>query len=172
VIIRSAKPEDTVSLRELAVKSFIHAYEQYNTPGDMEKYLSDNFTEEKIRSEISDPRFLILLAEKEQEIVGYAKLAFQTQLETSAKKPLEIARLYTRIDLIGNGIGKKLISETCRFAAENNFDVVCLGVWKKNPRAIRFYEREGFVKAGTTLFLFGTDLQEDFIMIRNSSMEQ
>jgi ribosomal protein S18 acetylase RimI-like enzyme len=162
--IRPATLEDTVSLRELAIRSFVNAYEQYNTAEDVAKYLADNFNAEKINSELTDNRILILLAVKENHIVGYAKLLFQSDLKTGFENPLEIARLYTRVDLIGAGIGKFLIDEICKYAAQNDFDAVCLGVWQKNPNAIRFYEREGFVISGTTSFLFGTDLQEDFVM--------
>ncbi|HET6991477.1 MAG TPA: N-acetyltransferase [Bacteroidia bacterium] len=168
ITIRHATLQDANSLRNLAVKTFVSAYEQYNTPADMAKYLSENFSEEKIISEISDPDVLLLLAVSEGELVGYTKLLFKTSLKVHAHKPLEIARLYTHTDLIGAGIGKRLVNEIFHYAMKHKFDLVCLGVWKNNPGAIRFYEREGFVIAGTTPFLFGNDLQEDFIMIKKA----
>jgi diamine N-acetyltransferase len=45
-------------------------------------------------------------------------------------------------------------------------DVVWLGVWEKNDRAIQFYQRKGFTVAGITTFQLGADLQHDLLMQR------
>lgn len=163
---RSATLNDVTSLRELAISSFVHAYEQYNTPADMQKYLAEHFSEENVIREIFDEKILFLLAMNEKQIVGYAKLLFQTQYAVAAENPIEIARLYTRVEKIGTGVGKLLVEEIARYAAHTGFDAICLGVWQKNIKAVRFYEREGFTITGTTTFVLGTDVQDDFIMIR------
>jgi ribosomal protein S18 acetylase RimI-like enzyme len=46
-------------------------------------------------------------------------------------------------------------------------DVIWLAVWEENPRAIRFYEKHGFQKAGVKTFQLGAELQHDFVMARN-----
>ncbi len=46
-------------------------------------------------------------------------------------------------------------------------DVIWLDVWEKNPRAIAFYERWGFVKVGEQDYQLGNDLQLDWLMARN-----
>jgi ribosomal protein S18 acetylase RimI-like enzyme len=43
---------------------------------------------------------------------------------------------------------------------------VWLGVWERNPRAIRFYERNGFAAVGDHIFQLGSDPQRDLIMVR------
>jgi ribosomal protein S18 acetylase RimI-like enzyme len=45
--------------------------------------------------------------------------------------------------------------------------VIWLAVWENNPRAMRFYEKNGFRVAGKTLFRLGGDIQHDFVMARN-----
>ena len=42
--------------------------------------------------------------------------------------------------------------------------VVWLGVWEKNERAIRFYHQWGFEKFDETDFLLGDDVQRDWLM--------
>ncbi|MEQ1692392.1 MAG: GNAT family N-acetyltransferase, partial [Gemmatimonas sp.] len=41
-----------------------------------------------------------------------------------------------------------------------------LGVWEQNPRAIRFYEKCGFVDVGSAVFHMGTEVQHDRVMAR------
>ena len=41
---------------------------------------------------------------------------------------------------------------------------VWLGVWEQNPRAIRFYEKNGFVPFDTHVFILGEDKQTDILM--------
>lgn len=166
MVIRFASLPDVEELRTLSELAFRNAYSWYNTPENMEFYVRNHFTEEKLAEEISDPSFVYLLAFENNELAGYAKLDLKTTIKTAAKKPLEIARLYTKPELIGKGVGKKLVREVDRFAVENGFDSVCLSAWQKNEKAVKFYQREGFVIGGTLKFLFGTDLQDDFLMIK------
>jgi nucleoside-diphosphate-sugar epimerase len=40
-----------------------------------------------------------------------------------------------------------------------------LGVWERNPRARRFYEKCGFVDVGSQAFVLGSDPQTDRVMV-------
>ena len=42
---------------------------------------------------------------------------------------------------------------------------LCLSVWKEQPQAIRFYEKEGFRIAGELVFMVGDDPKEDWLMV-------
>jgi ribosomal protein S18 acetylase RimI-like enzyme len=52
-------------------------------------------------------------------------------------------------------------------AKQNHCDVIWLDVWERNPRAIAFYRKWGFVQVGTQTFQLGDDLQNDWIMARS-----
>jgi ribosomal protein S18 acetylase RimI-like enzyme len=43
---------------------------------------------------------------------------------------------------------------------------IWLGVWERNERAIRFYERWEFEIVGARQFTLGSDLQNDLVMVR------
>jgi ribosomal protein S18 acetylase RimI-like enzyme len=45
-------------------------------------------------------------------------------------------------------------------------DVVWLGVWERNPRALAFYEKMAFNRVGEHVFPLGHDPQRDIIMLR------
>ena len=49
-------------------------------------------------------------------------------------------------------------------AQETGRDVIWLGVWEYNPRAQRFYEKNGFQFVGRHTFLLGSDPQTDLLM--------
>jgi ribosomal protein S18 acetylase RimI-like enzyme len=51
-------------------------------------------------------------------------------------------------------------------ARKAEHDVVYLGVWEHNPRAIAFYRKWGFEKVGEHVFLLGDDEQTDWLMLR------
>ena len=51
-------------------------------------------------------------------------------------------------------------------AGKRGCDVIWLDVWEENPRAIAFYRKWGFEKAGEQGFQLGDDLQTDWIMSR------
>lgn len=164
--LRFATLSDAEKLRALSEDAFRHAYAAFNTHEDMETYCTEHFSLERITNEIENAQTKFILAIAEEEILGYVKLDLATKLAAGTVRPLELARLYTRVDLIGKGIGRQLVDEAVRYAQENNFDALCLSAWQKNPKAVKFYEREQFVIAGTTQFLLGKDLQDDFVMVR------
>ncbi len=49
-------------------------------------------------------------------------------------------------------------------AKQKQKQIIWLGVWEKNQRAIDFYHKWGFEKFGEQNFLLGTDLQTDLLM--------
>lgn len=159
-----AQTSDLVSLQRLAIESFTLAYARFNTSENMHTYLSENFSEEKLLNEINSGEILVGL--QDEQIVAYAKLVIPDSTKIPGSKPLEIARLYTDTKLIGRGIGVTMINAIADEAHKRGRDSICLDVWQKNYRAINFYQREGFRICGTTQFVLGDDVQDDFIMLR------
>jgi diamine N-acetyltransferase len=132
----------------------------------MRKYVSENFSEEKLNEELTSEKITMLIGEDKHGIVAYVKLVKSPERKSGAVNPVEIARLYTRTNLIGQGIGKSMLEAVEYYASENGYDAICLDVWQKNFKAVNFYQREGFRICGTTQFVLGNDVQDDFVMIR------
>ena len=44
-----------------------------------------------------------------------------------------------------------------------------LGVWERNPRAIAFYIKSGFVVVGSHVFIVGNDRQTDLVLVSSLS---
>jgi len=46
-------------------------------------------------------------------------------------------------------------------------DVLWLGVWEHNDRALAFYARSGFREAGEHVFMIGRQVDRDLILVKD-----
>ncbi len=165
--IRQATIEDTEMLTDLSCKTFWDAFHDHpkNAPEDLADYMREAFNLEQIRAELSEENAIFLVAEIENEPAGYAKIKINgTEDGIKAAKPIELARLYSKQEFLGKGIGARLMDECFEIAEQNNCDAMWLGVWEYNLRAQRFYEKYGFRKVGKHVFQLGSDAQIDLLM--------
>jgi diamine N-acetyltransferase len=168
VTVRTASHKDASLLSELSTMTFRSAFAQDNTPEDMEAYLTENFSEEKLGQEIADPLATFFIAELSGKPVGYTKLNMGApDASVTGTKPMELVRLYVLPESIGHGIGARLMKECIDTAMRRGFETLWLGVWEHNHRAIRFYHKWGFEEVGSHIFQLGSDAQTDLIMQRS-----
>lgn len=165
VAVRTASQKDVSLLAELSATTFRCAFAADNTPEDMEAYLTESFSKEKLGQELSDPLSLFFIAEGDGKPLGYAKLnRGTTDASVTGTKPVELVRLYVLPESIGRGLGARLMQECIDTATSQGFETLWLGVWEHNHRAIRFYRKWGFEEVGSHLFLLGSDVQTDLIL--------
>ncbi|MEL6263703.1 MAG: GNAT family N-acetyltransferase [Cyanobacteria bacterium J06626_6] len=168
--IRYAQLEDLTALRDLCVRSFCSAFATDDNVSDIDAYVSESFSEARIREELLDARntFLLLFLEDSDRPLGYGKLrAGEVDPCIRGDRPIEVERLYLDSAAIGKGLGAQLMSACLAEAEKQGAQTVWLGVWEHNERAIAFYERWGFKRVGSHVFVLGSDKQNDFIMQRS-----
>lgn len=173
ITIRKADERDAALLAELGRQAFTDAFESANTPENFAAYIANAFSEQKQAAELAHPGSTFLIAEMENpqtsetEPVGYARLLGGSR-ETciTGENPIELVRIYALGAYTGHGIGSALMQAALEAARGGGYDVIWLGVWQENPRAVAFYERWGFQKVGTHVFQLGDDPQTDWIMQR------
>jgi diamine N-acetyltransferase len=164
--IRYANASDNHLLAEAGRRLFEAAFGADNRHEDMVSYLSGSFSPEIQAAELADPASVILIAEVEGRFAGYARLREgRPGLEIPGKRPVELVRIYAELDTIGRGAGSALMEACLVEAYQKGYDTVWLGVWEKNPRALRFYEKWGFKVVGTQSFKLGGDIQTDLVML-------
>lgn len=167
IVIRQAANADAKLLTDLAYTTFWDAFAHHpkNAPDDLAHYMRQAFSLEQITQELSDPKSVFLIAELEGEPAGYAKLIYDsTESDIVAEWPVELSRLYSHQKFLGLGVGQALMDACFDRAKEAGRDVMWLGVWEYNPRAQRFYEKNGFRFVGKHTFLLGSDPQTDLLM--------
>jgi ribosomal protein S18 acetylase RimI-like enzyme len=127
--------------------------------------MNEQFTREKLIAEVGAPENIFLLIFDEDVPVGYAKMRHgKSYPEFEGKDSIEIARIYVVNSYIGAGVGKELIRKCIFLAKDMKKEILWLGVWEKNSRAITFYNKWGFEKFGEHLFVLGDDMQTDWLM--------
>jgi len=163
--IRYGTIDDAKMISELGAKTFADTFTKDNTPENLALYLERSFSVEIQTKELSDPDVVYLIVEAGGNPVGYAKLNLNHDHNAQVNtKTLEVERIYSIKELIGKGVGKELMNACIAEAKQRGCESVWLGVWEKNPRAIAFYKKWGFVEIGTHTFNLGDEPQRDFIM--------
>ena len=166
--IRKINIDDLEALRNLSIQTFKETFEELNTEEDMQKYLLENLSIEKLKSELENPNSEFYFGENNDEILGYLKLNFKdAQTEKLEENHFEIERIYVLKAFLGQKIGQILFDKALEIGRENNLEYVWLGVWEENHRAIRFYEKNGFEIFGKHDFVLGEDVQTDLLMKLN-----
>jgi ribosomal protein S18 acetylase RimI-like enzyme len=163
--IREATKEDGVLIADISRQTFYATFAADNTKEDMDKFMQEQFTRGKLIIEVGSPGNYFFIASLNNEVAGYVKLREGKEPSTLNKRPsLEIARLYAMPNMIGKGVGKLLMQKSIDVAKEKSKELVWLGVWEKNQRAIEFYYKWGFEKFDEQDFLLGNDVQKDWLM--------
>ena len=170
ISIREATIDDAVMIADISRQAFYDTFFADNSESDMKKFLDEQFTRGKLILEVGAPDNKFILACDGDEVAGYAKLREgKSHTTLSGLRTLEIARLYAVKEQIGKGVGKVLMQACIDEAIKRSKEVIWLGVWEKNKRAIDFYHRWGFEKFAETEFLLGDDLQNDWLMRKSLS---
>ena len=163
--IKRATVNDVKSLRQLSIQTFTETYTQYNTAEDMQLYNETYFNEERLLNEVSGDDNLFFLAYSGDVLAGYVKMRTTEQLEElNNRRHIEIERIYVLQQFQKQKIGLFLINHCIETSAQQGFDVIWLGVWEQNKKAIDFYMSRGFTIFGVHDFVLGTDKQKDWLM--------
>lgn len=163
--VRKANFSDLGDLLHVARTAFLQAFTAGNKPENVNSYLEEAFNFDQFGKELSNPASTFFLAEVGEELIGYAKVNLvPAQTDVHDPESLEISRLYVLEDYLGLGVGKILLHHAIDFAKQNQKKYLWLGVWEKNARAIRFYEKNGLRIFGSHPFPFGDEIQTDYLM--------
>jgi ribosomal protein S18 acetylase RimI-like enzyme len=156
---------DIDKLREIGKMTFAETFSSDNSEENMMEYLENGFSTEKLKTELTDKNAEFYFAEFDGKVIGYLKVNVgQSQTEIKIKNALEIERIYVLKEFHGKKVGQILYEKALQLAKEKKVEYVWLGVWEQNPRAIRFYEKNGFVEFDKHIFKLGNDEQTDIMM--------
>lgn len=165
--IRRGTAADAPVLAALARATFFDTFAASNDAGDMALHLEKAYGVPQQTGELADPDVVTLLVEEGGQAVAYAQLRTGHVPDcVEGARPIELWRFYVSREWHGRGIAQTLMSRVIAEAAIRGARTVWLGVWERNPRALAFYGKCGFVDVGEHVFLFGTDRQTDRVMAR------
>lgn len=164
--LRRATAADAESLAAFAAKLFPLGGRPGTDPIHVEAYVRAELNSDRFLNLVADSRAVVLIAEGNGTIVGYAVLLHHTgHPQIPARYPTELRKIYVHPDYHGQGVADALMRELLS-STRPNTDVIWLSVFSENARAIAFYTRWGFRLAGNQVFMVGADRQKDFLMRR------
>ncbi len=165
---RDPRPDEAAALAELGRASFVDAFGHLYRPEDLNAFLDATYTPEVLNAELADANRVFRVAEDDGALIGYCKLGLDRSLDYDAGgvPTIELKQLYLRGNQTGGGIGGALMGWVFEQAQERGFEQVILSVWSENLGGQRFYRRHGFEKWGDTIFMVGSQRDEEFIFGR------
>jgi len=165
--ISLSKPSEINALQKISKETFIEAFSNQNSEENMRKYLDENLSIMQLTNEFMNSESLFYFAKMDEKIIGYLKVNFgKAQTDFKEDDSIEIERVYVLSEFHGKNVGKKLLDKASEISREKNAKTLLLGVWEKNYKAIRFYQKNGFVEFGNHPFILGDDIQTDILMKR------
>lgn len=156
---------DITELQRIGRQTFQETFADSNSEENMKSYLEEGFSLEKLTTEVNNENSEFYFSKIDNEVIGYLKVNFgESQTELKDNKALEIERIYVSKEFHGKNVGQLLYNKAIEVAELKGSEYVWLGVWEQNPRAIRFYEKNGFVVFDKHIFKLGNDEQTDIMM--------
>lgn len=172
-VIRRAGADDAGSLAELAAVTFPLACPPGSAPEDIAAHLANTLSEENFRAYLADPDVTVLVIDADGGLRGYSLLVDRPAQDPDVAAVLtimpsaELSKCYVHPDHHGLGAAAELMQASVESAAAAGAAGIWLGVNSQNARAVRFYEKSGFRKAGTKSFQLGNTVEHDFVMERD-----
>lgn len=167
-MIRQAVPGDAAALAAFAESAFRATFGAQNSVENMDAYCAAAYGESIQAREIGAPDMETLVMVHGDQLIGYAQLRWGAAAKciSAAVKPAEIFRLYVDHAHHGKGAARELMNRLFALAGAGGADLIWLGVWEHNPRAIAFYRKHGFTHVGDHVFRLGSDPQRDLVLVR------
>ncbi|WCL81513.1 GNAT family N-acetyltransferase [Saprospira sp. CCB-QB6] len=163
--IKRVTLDNVTQLQEIGRQTFCETFSVGNTKENMTKYLNEGFSVAKLITELNNELSEFYFAVFDDKVIGYLKLNFgNSQTELQDNSSLEIERIYVLQHFHGKKVGQLLYEKAMQVAKDRKVSYLWLGVWEENSRAIRFYQKNGFVEFDKHIFRLGDDEQTDIMM--------
>ncbi len=165
VKLKQCTVDDLDKLVWISRATYYETFKASNTEADMDLYLETCLSRTVLEKEMANKESTFYLAYVDDTLMGYMKInTGEAQMEKFDQNTIELERIYILKDFQGKHYADVMLQVAIDQGKEMKADFIWLGVWENNFRAIRFYEKKGFVKFGAHDFVMGNDVQTDQLM--------
>src|ERR1041385_8984026 len=149
LIVRPARPGDARAPAAIRVRGWQAAY-RGQLPDDLLEELSIEGDAIRFADHLRHlpPGRRLWVAELDGEVVGFASTG--PTRDDDAQGAGEVYAIYVRPDLIGRGIGQRLLDHAVRDLVAQGYSEAILWTLVTNAPARRFYERAGWLADGVS----------------------
>lgn len=165
IVLKKASSGDLETLQQIGKETFYETFAKYNSEDEIQKYLTESFSSEKLLKELNTPDSQFFIAWEKENPIGYLKVnSGKAQTELQDETALEIERIYVKSSHHGKKVGQLLYDKALEIALRQQKKYIWLGVWEENKRAVSFYSKNGFTEFDQHIFRLGSDEQTDLMM--------
>lgn len=137
--LREARVEDVDAIGNLARASWETDYRNVLTRETVGTAVNDWYAPERIEVELSDDRTMVLVSERDDEIVGFAHATWSEEDANGY-----ILRIYVHPDHRRERVGRELLEGTCNALVARGVERINAMVLSENRPGAEFYEHFGF----------------------------
>jgi ribosomal protein S18 acetylase RimI-like enzyme len=161
---RAAIPDDANEIADFMTRNFLAAYGHSSSPENIQKAVQDYYGVEAQRADLANAAIINCLCMIENKIAGLAQV--KPPKPDSDPHHFELSRFYVDAAYHGKGIAPVLMQETLNIMRARDARSLWLSVWQGSQQAIRFYQKQGFVISGETIFMIGDEPMNDWLMTK------
>lgn len=131
--VREATDKDAIAIRDVATKAWYNTYLNIYAASTVNELLAASYNENHLKKRMKEQLFLV--AEENNDIIGFANFIYGEELYLSAH--------YVSPSAQHKGYGTSLLEKGIeRF--KDQYDTVYLEVDNKNSEGIAYYQQHGF----------------------------
>jgi len=165
--LRRAVPADAAALSLVAGATFLEAFAGILDGTDIVAHVARNSSAAAFGAYLFDDAIATLAeADAGAAPIGYTLLTRPDLPVAMEPGDIELKRIYALFPTHGSGLGPALMARAIDDARARGHHRLLLGVYGRNRRAQRFYEKQGFTVAGTRRFRVGATWHDDLIYAR------
>jgi GNAT superfamily N-acetyltransferase len=165
VSVRPAGPADVQALALVGAATFLDAYAGVLPGGDVVLHCATRHTPDAYDTLLAQgAKAWLAEAEPEGAPVAYAVLS-APDIPQAQAGDLELKRIYVLSRFHGTGLAAELFAQARGEARAQGASRLLLGAYAGNRRALRFYEKQGFVQIGTRTFTMGARVYDDDVVM-------
>lgn len=162
---RLATPNDAMEIADFMTRSFLAAYGHSSSPENVQKAVQDYYGVDAQRGDLANDKIINCLCIIDDKIAGLAQV--KPPKPDADPHHFELSRFYVDALYHGKGIAPALMQKTLERLHERAATSLWLSVWQGAQQAIRFYQKQGFVITGDTIFMIGEDPMKDWLMSKS-----
>ena len=162
---RLATPEDAANIAEFMTRNFLAAYGHSASPENVQKAVKNYYGLEAQHADLADDRIVNCLCVVEGKIAGLAQV--KPPRPDVDPTQFELSRFYVDAIYHGKGFAPALMEKTLDLIRASAAKALWLSVWQESQQAIRFYQKNGFVISGNTIFMIGDEPMKDWLMTKD-----
>lgn len=145
-------------------RNFLASYGHSASPENVQKAVQDYYGVEAQHADLANENIVNCLCIIDHKIAGLAQV--KPPKPDTDQHRFELSRFYVDAPYHGKGIAPILMQETLDIMRAHNARSLWLSVWQGSRQAVRFYQKQGFVISGETIFMIGDEPMNDWLMTK------